>query len=157
MDPHEHFRRQGRFHVLEPEKSRDGRSVVQMEPYVFAFAFQINDVADAYQCRFEVGFDRDVLPVAWSGFRGRSVSLCLPIGQQFVQRLRLGCRAAEISEAERFEQVVDRIEFESLEGVFRLSRREDNHRAADERTYELHTAQVGHVDIHENQVDRIPG
>ena len=49
VDPHEHFRRQGRFHVLEPEKSRDGRSVVQMEPYVFAFAFQINDVADAYQ------------------------------------------------------------------------------------------------------------
>ena len=58
---------------------------------------------------------------------------------------------------DRFEQVVDRIEFESLDGVFRISRREDNHRAADERTYELHTAQVGHVDIHENQVDRIPG
>ena len=52
VDPHEHFRRQGRFHVLEPEKSRDGSIGVQMEPYVFAFAFQINDVADAYQRRF---------------------------------------------------------------------------------------------------------
>ena len=128
-----------------------------MEPYVFAFAFQINDVADAYQRRFIIGFDRDILPVARGGFRGRDVPLCLPIGQQFVQRLRLGCRAAEISEAERFEQVVDRIEFESLDGVFRICRREDNHRAADERPYELYAAQIGHVDIHENQVDRISG
>ena len=36
-------------------------------------------------------------------------------------------------------------------------RREDNHRAADERPYELYAAQIGHVDIHENQVDRISG
>lgn len=128
-----------------------------MEPYVFAFAFQINDVADAYQRRFIIGFDRDILPVARGGFRGRDVPLCLPIGQQFIQRLRFGYRTVEIGEAERFEQVVDRIEFESLDGVFRICRREDNHRAADERPYELYAAQIGHVDIHENQVDRISG
>ena len=39
----------------------------------------------------------------------------------------------------------------------RLSRLSMNHRAADERPYELYAAQIGHVDIHENQVDRISG
>ena len=32
VDPHEHFRRQGRFHVLEPEKRGDRRAVGKVAP-----------------------------------------------------------------------------------------------------------------------------
>ena len=56
VDPHEHFRRQGRFHVLEPEKRGDRRAVGKVHPHVLPFAFQVHDVADLDQRNLVIRF-----------------------------------------------------------------------------------------------------
>ena len=47
--------------MLEAEQGGDGRAVGQMQPHVFAFAFQIDDFADSDERDLVVGFDREGL------------------------------------------------------------------------------------------------
>ena len=76
---------------------------------------------------------------------------------QFVERVCLGGGTAEVREAEGLEQVVHGIEFEAFDGVFGVGGREDDHGAVEEPADELHAVQVGHVDVHEDQVDLFRG
>ena len=76
---------------------------------------------------------------------------------QLVERVGFGGRAAEVGEAEGFEQVVDGIELEALHGVLGVGRGEDHHRADDHRADEVHARKVGHVDVGEDQIDRVRG
>ena len=76
---------------------------------------------------------------------------------QFVERVCLARRTTEVGEAERLEQVIHRVELEPFDGVFRVGGGEDHHRPFDQRTDELHAAQVGHVDVYEDQVGMLSG
>ena len=124
-----------------------------MHAHVFAFAFEIDDVADFHQRYLVVRLHRDILLVFGqrlrNGFRcvGRSLVVA-----QFVERVCLARRTTEVGEAERLEQVIHRVELESLDGVLRIGRGENHHRAVDQRADEIHAVEVGHVDVDENQV-----
>ena len=158
MYAHEHLRRERRLHVLETEQGGNRRAVGQMHAHVFAFAFEIDDVADFHQRYLVVRLHRDILLVFGqrlrNGFRGVGRTLVVA---QFVERVGLARRTTEIGEAERLEQVIHCVELEPFDGVFRVGGGEDHHRPFDQRTDELHAAQVGHVDIYEDQVGMLSG
>ena len=74
---------------------------------------------------------------------------------QLVQRERLLSGAFEVGQAERLEQIIQRIEFETLDGILRVGGGEDDHRSllARERTDELRAHKVGHIDIDKYQIN----
>ena len=63
------------------------------------------------------------------------------------------CSSHKILKAERFEQVVDGIYFESFHRIFGIGCGKDNERRCLERLYKVHAVEVGHVDVAEDSVN----
>ena len=59
----------------------------------------------------------------------------------------------EIVETERLEQIVDSIDLESVDGIFRIGCGEHYERRRCERAHEVHAIHVGHIDIDKDGVN----
>ena len=73
---------------------------------------------------------------------------------QFEPCQRLVRRCEEVGIADRFEQVVDRVDAEAFDGVAAESCGEDHARVGGEHPRELHAVQPRHLNIAEKQIDR---
>ena len=65
------------------------------------------------------------------------------------------CRPLEVLQAEGLQQIVDSVDTEALDGVFRVGGGEDDEGRTSERLDEVHTVEVGHVDVAEDGVDGV--
>ena len=64
-------------------------------------------------------------------------------------------RSLEFGETERFQQIIGSMDPEALQGVLRIGRRENHQRRILQRPDEIHPREVGHVDIHIQDI-RLP-
>ena len=95
----------------------------------------------------------DQMHYVFAGRRGYGAPLVGRKGDQpFFQTV---CRPHEVLQAERFEQVVDGIDTEAFDGVFRVGGGEDDERRYGERLDEVHAVEVGHVDVAEDGINRL--
>lgn len=127
-----------------------------MDAHVFAHAFQVDDVLEFDQRDHVVGLDREKFAAVLrqrDAFR-RLFGMFAAAADELGERFGPLCGTVELVETEGFEQVVDRFELEPLDGVFGVGGREDDHRPLlrGERAHEIDAAEIGHVDVAEDQI-----
>lgn len=147
---------QRRFHVFEPVERGERLAFGRVDAHVFAHAFQVDDVLEFDQRDHVVGLDREKFAAVLrqrDAFR-RLFGMFAAAADEFGERFGPLCGTVELVETEGFEQVVDRFELESLDGVFGVGGREDDHRPLlrGERAHEIDAAEIGHVDVAEDQI-----
>ncbi len=127
-----------------------------MQTHVFAYALQIHYVAYAHQHGAIVCPDREKFAILHRSLLLPSLIGAAAALDKLFERHGLIDGFEKLVIAERFEQVVYRIELEAVYGKFRVGGREYHEAEPVERTYEVETVLIGHVDIDEQQIRILP-
>ena len=148
MDTHEKGGGQIVLHLFHTEQGDDRLLIIQVNLQVFTHALYITDIADGDAHHAIVGLHE----YGTVGLYRTALLLRRLLMTQVVLLLHLQGCPQEIVHAERLQQIVHGIHLIAFHGIFRVGRGEDDEWGRSQLAYEIHTAQVGHVDITEDSI-----
>ena len=133
------------LHLLHRQEG-DDRFGLAFEPHfqIFAHGFHVADISHVHFHDTVVGFQKQVVVAAAVACRR-----CQFVGQPLFQSVG---SALKVLQSEWFEQIVDRVHLEALDGVLRIGGCKHDEWGHGERLHEVHAVEVGHVDIAEDGV-----